>query len=227
MKLFMGLAGLIVACAGTSAWAYQETWDDPGAANHNWVTDYDEKQVWHPMFHDTTGGVSGGHVWTDLDDLLGDVFPGGANESSPAWLQNPEPDQSVDFTGQAIRVATKLDPGSSLGGTLHFYIGTWSNGGHFFYHAQPIVPGADGWLETVMPVGEAGDDSAWADLYVVNEDLQADDIFDQPEEYGFMILVDNGLPTGTLRFDNFEVVPEPAGLALLAAGCVMLTRRRG
>lgn len=219
-------AGLVVSIAMTTQ-AYVETWDDAGLANHNWVTDYDTKGIWHPMFHETAGGLSGGHVWTDLDDLLTDVFPGGGSESSPAWVYGPAPEQDVDLTGRTVRVATRLDLAGDLAGSLHFYIGTWSNGGHFFYHSQPIVPGDGAWQETVMPVGGAGDDSQWADLYVVNEDLQADDIFDQPAEYGFIILLQGAAgPTGTLGFDDFQIVPEPTSISLLGLVGLALRRRR-
>lgn len=222
------LCAVVVLTMGVgAARGYVEPWDDGGQANHNWKTDYDQKGPWFGMFHETTGGVSGGHVWTDLDDLMRDVFPAGpAVEYSPAWLQGPDSGQVVDFTDKTLRVATKLAAGSSLNGSLHFYLGTWSNGGHFFYHQQAIVPGAEAWETTVMAVGGAGDDSAWADLRVEDESLQAYDLFDDYEEYGFILLEDTGTPTGVLRFDDFEVVPEPATLAVLGMGGLVALRRR-
>ncbi len=213
-------AAAVLLAAGTASAQYVERWDSTHREEHNWVWDSASLGVWQPMAWAPTGGPdNSGHVATDIGDLAGDFFIPG--DSFPAWIMaDAGGGQEIDLAGQSVRIDLKLDAGSTLGGgTIHFYV---QKAGTYYYHLTPLAPGAETWTTASLAVGG---DTDWADLFVPDPSVLPSDLFDDPDEYGFILLRDGDEPAGRLRFDNFAV-PEPVTLALLALGAAGLLGRR-
>jgi hypothetical protein len=221
------VAGVLALATFQAPAAGLETWDDPGEQNHGWSywgTPAPAKD--YPTAWSATGGVgNSGHISTSLPALVQTQ-----NAYWPAyWVNGPTPDPAdqIDLTLDPwVRISLWTDPGTSLeGGAIRFFIGEWVSAGNqvFYASTQPLAAGSSGWVGNEVWVGNP-DPSAWIEVFRVGSTRQAADLFTAPQQYGFGLVgvTQPASLAGTLRLDNFEVIPEAPAAGVAALGLLGL-----
>lgn len=237
--LFIVLLGVF---SGAALAAYtQELWNDPAKTNNNWsYYDTDAPQPYDvDMTWSATGGVDNtGYVKCSLYDLES-VHHNGAYW--PAYLyrglgDDQEIDLSIPNASVNIYAKNASSPmgGMNLqGGSLRFFIGEWFEGTDpgpeddtwaFFYNTTPVTINDHSWAaESTIPIGS---NSNWGVISRTNSGISPDDLFYQPQQWGFVIFNAASEPTGILALDSFRIVPEPATLLILGLGGMLIRKKK-
>ena len=248
-----GFAVVLLAATASSGDGYDENWNS--GSNNKWAywdTDYGAyPNHHHPMDYFGVGGVGGsGYVSTPLENME----PAFVHDVAAYWPAYPgenfefEPFPYIDLRipGAAVSVYVKgghnpvVPPVNLAGGQVRFFIGYYDTKGNadpnddeqaFFCTKGTFAVGDNLWAETTVFLG--GDDD-W--LTIVREETlgtqtQPTHLYDGPQQWGFTIYpvpLGSFPHGGTLGFDDFQLIPEPATLSLLAlGGLAVLRRRRG
>ncbi len=225
-RLLVCLVALSLLAAPTFA-GYVENWNSIPLGADGWMTGAwsgpqplnpivppgnftftGDPAVWSPV-----GGLKGGCVYSSLADLRAVDVNGYA-----ALLGMTS--HSVDFTANPTVSVSMLDPVLDEPvncGPIHFGV-TGADGGVFMTSAVLPMPTAS-WTTSSMTLGA----SALSWITVVPGNLAA--ALQNPTGWGFA--AESSLPLmGVIVFDNVQVTPEPMTLSLLAAGGLLLMRRR-
>jgi len=165
------------------------------------------------------------------------------------------PNREIDLTIEDahIQAALKDDGGDGgvgsqvnlHGAEVYFFVGHYwvdladpsGDQWAFFYNANGHFSFEAGrWTTSTIPVGEGTTDWGIVSMSGMGEGhpappvSQAWELFNAPQQWGFVIFDPTATvlptPSGTLAFDNWAVVPEPATLGLLAMGGLAMLRRR-
>lgn len=224
--------------------SYIETWDSPVQGANNWMRylyteDYDHGINTLVSYHHSF--PHGGYVSTLLGEL--DTDFAGANTAFPLYTlcetiedTYPRSEEQIinlnEFSQVAIDI--RLSAGANLAGaTFRFFIGEWieAEGSEpdkaaFWVFDEPFSYGQGSWQSSTIDIREG----SWTTLayygYAPGQKTPQD-YYDNPQQYGIVIynVGPEGL-SGTVYFDNFMVIPEPATLVLLSLGGLLAKRRR-
>lgn len=200
---------------------YIEEWNRESAGNHHW--DY-----W------TTSNISMGWRATGGEQDSGYVSaPLGACSNWltaywPAYLEmDKAPEQELVLTPNSSLSVTLNDLNSAIlnGGAARLFIGEWIDGSNwvFFSHNTALTVNHTNWL-TPSQLLMGGNDS-WSVISQTGNVKNATDLYNHPQQYGFVVLGGNSQPIGELGFDSFQLIPEPQTLALLSVGLLIFLQR--
>jgi formylglycine-generating enzyme required for sulfatase activity len=191
---------------------YVENWNSASLANHNWLYQYSYYAAsLVPADWRASGGVAGsGYVSTSFaDPWMSSYWAAQVDDGE----QPVEEGQRVDFSGKTVRVAVGNADGTFLdnGCKVYFFIGeyyrTTPRKWRFFYNTAPVYVNPTGW--TVYSDVATGSDDNWVLLTAQGMPAgRASDLFNRPQQYGFVLFGGSGAPQGNLGFDNFAVIPE-------------------
>lgn len=220
---------VLVALLSAAFGDYTENWNSSGDANHNWAY-WSSNEVAIPWM--SSGGYNdSGYVQANLTSMTNWCAD---NSYWVGYLitNTMAPEQHVDLTGKWIEIrANDMNTADLDGGELYFFIGDWSGPANysFFYNTNSLTLGANSW--DVLHSIAIGENDNWGTIAQVGNTQTPDDLFNNPQQYGFVIYNadgNNGKPSGQLGLDNFAVVPEPFSASLLGAGLLAfrLLRRR-
>ncbi|MGD9126367.1 MAG: PEP-CTERM sorting domain-containing protein [Planctomycetia bacterium] len=241
MICFLVVVGLLFSfSSGAMVMAdYMENWDTNPPTNNDWYY-YVEGQPNDgevPMEWYGSGPAGGGYVQCPLGDLTQwDAIAGTANY----WpLFTYDEDHSVDLNATPwVSICTRDSTEQisselfSLGeGELYFWVGEWYDpdgpGGadpdlSFFYLDDPLSVETT-WTSNILNVNNGN----WVTM-IDTQGKTAQDLFADPQQWGFGILGGTAAPSGDLAFDSLRVsmVPEPATWCLLLFGGLMLAAGR-
>lgn len=204
-------AACLAAC--TARAAYIEEWDDPGLTNHNWLAWCTDGFSWtggaYLVFSQFGGVGNSGYVRIDdmatLSEWDGVYWPA-YTEEGPATNRMRAYTQDLDLNMDSlIRVYGRRDVASDLkSGEVCFFIGRWEAATNqaFYYYNQPVTVNTNDWdVRTVIDIAP-GD---WMAITNVGS-MTPESLYDNPQQYGFVIIGATGQPSGALRFDEFSNV---------------------
>ncbi|MBP7830395.1 MAG: PEP-CTERM sorting domain-containing protein [Kiritimatiellae bacterium] len=233
MNLRVAIAVLLCGLTGAEAAVtnYVDNFNDTDAREHNWMywgvptgggPTQDYAAVWM-----ANGGVGNSSRLTlDLQDAR-EVY----SSYWPQYLVDDyrDADQELDFRNHSVSAIFNSHNVVDVfnGGTLHFFIGEWQDSEHysFYYHDTAFtvnVPQGDWSQFTTIDIGTGDED--WT-LLAGSNPVTATNLFDNPQQYGFVIVGAGSQPTFNLSMDDFsaiQTIPEPGVLALLGAGLTVL-----
>ena len=224
---------IVVTCVAAGLLAapvvagYEEHWDAGDSRNWQYwaLAGTPPTEQGLPMWVSLGGGHIGGYVRTPMDVLAPEHAD---NALWPAFTVEWDRDasQNLDLNVDPIvQISMKALPRADLqGATLGFFIGYWSTDDDwaFYRHDTPVAVGDD-WVRTTIDVRTGG----WLPIAKGTAPTQGpSDIYDNPQQYGFVLVDWAAQPTGQLGFDEFANIPEPATVAVLALGATALLSRR-
>ncbi|HOW97874.1 MAG TPA: PEP-CTERM sorting domain-containing protein [Kiritimatiellia bacterium] len=218
---------------------YVETFNDTGDQEHHWMywgqptgggEVADQSVVW--MANGGAGGTP--RVTVDMENL-----DYNANGYWLHYLNSPDvggtrtTDQELNFNDHIVTAAFNshniADPFN--GGSVFFFLGQYIDGGnsawYYFNQAFTVNVTQDDWSQATS-IGITGAESEWT-LLSGNASISVTNLFNNPQQYGFVIVGAGSQPTYNLSMDNFsaaQVIPEPGVLALLGAGLALLHLKR-
>ena len=218
---------------------YVEGWDTDPPANNGWCYYVEgggpQGEGDEPLDWFATGGETGGYVRTPLAELTQWTSIPGTTNYWPLYTYGDE--HAIDLNANPwVRISLKDSsmtmPVDDLlgGGDLYFWVGEWIDedgpGGadadlSFFYLDRPLTAGG-AWTPNVLDI-RSGD---WVTL-IDTQGKTAADLLDSPQQWGIGIFGGTTQPSGTLSFDNLQIVPIPEpGTWCLLVGCLLLVSRR-
>lgn len=171
-----------------------------------------------------------GRITTDLSDTR-DVYSG-------YWRfylleTNRDAGQELNFANHTVsaRFNSHGDPDPFNGGQIYFFIGEWLDSSHYSfyrYNTSFVFNVDEGGRTNATTIYISGSESEWT-LFAGQNAVSVTNLFDNPQQYGFVILGQSGQPTNRISMDDFAaVIPEPATISLLgvAVGLGLLSRGR-
>lgn len=234
--LLCGLTGVEAAVTN-----YVDNFNDTGAEEHNW-TYWGEPTGGGPIQdYEVVWMANGGESWSarvtiDMENLRESV-----SAYWPLYLNSPDvgglrdPDQELDFNNHTVSAIFNShnisDPFN--GGSLYFFLGQYIDGGdsawYYFDEAFVVNQAQDDWSQATS-IDITDDESDWT-LLGGSASVPVTNLYNNPQQYGFVIVGAGSQPTYNLSMDNFsaiQTIPEPGVFALLAAGLTVfhLHRRR-
>ncbi len=207
----IGVLLLFLLHAAAAPGAYLETWDDEARTNHNW-----RFWAWGSgwtggvnMVYNRFGGIGNlNYVRTwpleSAEPWLGVYWPAYTEDTNPTnRLRDPAQDLQLD-KDSIIRVYCRtLSPTDTLfNGAVYFFVGEWMTNGNmaFYRHSTPVTVNTNDWdVRSTIDLRQG----SWVTISNVNG-RPVEQVYTNPQQYGFVIVGATSCPAGQLGFDNFS-----------------------
>ena len=218
---------------------YVENFNDTGDRENHWAYWGQPTGGGEVTDHAVVWMANGGVGWTprvtvDMENLDYTV-----NGYWPYYLNSPDvggtrtADQELNFDDHTVSAAFNshniADPFN--GGSVFFFLGQYIDGGnsawYTFNQSFAVNVTQDDWSQATS-IDITGDESQWT-LLGGNASISVTNLFNNPQQYGFVIVGAGSQPTYNLSMDNFsatQTIPEPGVLALLGTGLALLYLKR-
>lgn len=220
LALTVAVCWLAALCTG----AYIERWEGTVTSNHCWRS-WAEVPGWTGsvhMIHHPFGGLNNSDYvrspgLDSLEPWIGCYWPAYTEDTDPTnKLREVSQEVHLDVDSVVyVHCRTLSSTDTLYGGSVYFFVGEWSTNGStaFYRHSAQVTVNTNNWaVRSVIDLSQG----TWLTITNISG-RPVDQVYTNPQQYGFVIVGATNQPGGELGFDGFFSVAKDLALTNLTA----------